>query len=221
MAARPGGRRAAGPARRGERVGPGAQQLPGCGVVEHQGGGLDPDADPAARRGSPRRAAGAGEADQAAAGDRPFHLDGLRRLRPGAAATGPAGRAPLATSLARSVTRQVRADGLDPGAADRTGGSGRQSAQNRTTVPARTGPSQNCRPATCMFPDGRDDPVELDRPAVPLRRALAAGPRAAARAGSPRLQRARPGRVRRPGSPGATGDQIPRPAGPGRTGRPE
>ena len=29
---------------RGERVGPGAQQGPGCGVVEHQRGGLDADA---------------------------------------------------------------------------------------------------------------------------------------------------------------------------------
>ena len=27
-------------------------------------------------------------------------------------------------------------------------------AQNRTTCPARTGPSQNCFPASIMFPDG-------------------------------------------------------------------
>jgi hypothetical protein len=29
-----------------------------------------------------------------------------------------------------------------------------QSAQNRITVPARAGPSQYCRPATHMFPEG-------------------------------------------------------------------
>ena len=41
----PGGRRSAGLFRPGERVGPGAQQGPGGGVVEHQRGGLDADAD--------------------------------------------------------------------------------------------------------------------------------------------------------------------------------
>ena len=47
---------------------------------------------------------------------------------------------------------QMRADGLDPGAAD-----GQvdqlQPTQKLTSWPARAGPSQNCCPHSAMFPD--------------------------------------------------------------------
>ena len=53
----------------GERVGPGAQQHPGGGVVEHQRGGLDADAGELAAEDLRGQQAVGAEADQAAAGD--------------------------------------------------------------------------------------------------------------------------------------------------------
>ena len=65
----------------------------------------------------------------------------------------PAGTAPLAASLVRSAgDRWERRVLIRVPPADRWIRS--QSAQNRITVPARAGPSQNCFPATWRFPDG-------------------------------------------------------------------
>ena len=71
-----GGRHAAGPPERGERLGPGARQHPGGVVIEHQGGGLNADADQLAGGVRGEQAVWA-EADQAAAGHRPLDLDRL------------------------------------------------------------------------------------------------------------------------------------------------
>jgi hypothetical protein len=63
---------------RGQRVEPGAEQDAGRGVVEHQGTGLDADADELAGEDLRSQQAAFSEADQAAAGDRTLHFDRLR-----------------------------------------------------------------------------------------------------------------------------------------------
>src|SRR5215468_3367838 len=62
---------------RGERVGPGAQQGPGLGVVEHQRVLFDADADQLSAEDLGGEEPVLAEADQPAAGHRPVHLDGL------------------------------------------------------------------------------------------------------------------------------------------------
>ena len=89
-------RRGRAPRRRGhlsrsERVGPGAQQLPGGRVEEHECGGLDADADqlPTSRISAASSGGGGAKADQAAARDQTFDLGRLavlgwwQRGRPG------------------------------------------------------------------------------------------------------------------------------------------
>lgn len=87
----------------GQRVGPGAQQDPGLGIVEHQRVFLDADADQLAAEDLRGEEPVGAEADQAAAGDRALNLQGLAVFRRGSGA-GPAGTPPLAASLARSLT---------------------------------------------------------------------------------------------------------------------
>ena len=74
---------------------------------------------------------------------------------------GPAFEAPPATSL-QVGHGQMRRHTLHPDAGDREvdhfG-----AAQNRTVSPARAGPSQNCRPASHIFPRAAHL-VQLDRP---------------------------------------------------------
>ena len=135
----------------GQRVGPGAQQLAGFGVEEHQRGLLDADRDAAAaedlrgqdvavRPGGPRR---------------PWTRSGRprsrRRARRAAAEAARPGRPPVAARAIRSASdrwerrvlilappiRQVDDVGAGP---------------ERDHHPGPGGPSQNCRPATFMFP---------------------------------------------------------------------
>src|SRR5262245_45661415 len=75
----PGGTGAAQPGHlgRGERVGPGAQQHPGDGVVEHQRGGLDADAGQLAAEDLRGEQPVGAEADQATAGHWPLEFDGM------------------------------------------------------------------------------------------------------------------------------------------------
>ena len=78
----------------GQRARPGAQELAGAGVEEHQGGFLDADRDPAAGEDLPGRDVASGEVDGAVAGDGAVDLEGgaglggRQRRRPGGAGTG-------------------------------------------------------------------------------------------------------------------------------------
>jgi hypothetical protein len=90
--------------------------------------------------------------DLAVLGDHPLDLDGRAGWALGSGG-GPAGRAPVAASLARpAVDRWERTDFTRSLATVRWITS--VSAQNVMTCPARRGPSQNCLPAACMFPLG-------------------------------------------------------------------
>ena len=94
----------------------------------------------------------AAENDGAAAGDDPFDLDGVAGLDGWQRRRAGVDRAARRPSRARSVDGQVRSDRLDPGPP-----MNRWIKSNVGPEPdelaGRTGPSQNCRPASCMFPE--------------------------------------------------------------------
>jgi hypothetical protein len=122
------------------------------GVVEHQRVFFDADAGqlPAEDLGGEQPVAA--QADQPAARHRPVYLDGLA-VFDGWQGGGPGGNRAGGGELGQVVDRQVRAQGLDPGAAS---GQVDQVAvgPEPITIPARAGPTQNWRPATVMFPHG-------------------------------------------------------------------
>src|SRR5262249_9119928 len=109
----------------------------------------------------------AAQADQTATGDGPVHLDGLAVFdgwqwgRPGGNATG--GR-----ELGQVIDRQVRAQGLDPGAA---GGQMDQVGVSPESdhCPGPGGAEPELPPGYPHVPRRGNDPVELDRPTVPWR----------------------------------------------------
>ena len=123
-------------------------------VVDHQGGRLDPDADPLAAEDLRRQQHVTAEGDQAVFGDDPFDFDrvtfGDRRQRGGAGVD----RA-LGGEVGEVGDGQVGADGLDPGPGDEQVDQVAVGPEpHGLPGPDRTGPSQNCFPDSHMFPDG-------------------------------------------------------------------
>ena len=157
-----------------------------------------------------------------AVGDDPFDLDGVAGLDRRQRRRAGVDRA-LGDQLGQVGHRQVRADGLDPGAAD--GQVDQVARRPRTAPPARTGPGRArtaSRPA--HVPRRRHDPVQLDRPTRPgLTPAGSTGRRDQLLAvvfgvWSPGR---RPGWARRPASAAARPAAVPAAArAPGRTGPP-
>ena len=163
------------------------EQDPGGGVEEHQRVSARSGCDTGGRRGSPRRAVAAAQADVAVLADRAVDLDrgaGLgrgERRRPGgtAAAGGQRGPGPRRTGASgRDLTGPRRCVRWITSVL----------AQNVTIIPARAGPSQNCLPSDLHVPAGRHRPVELHRPAAIADRAGCPGPPALAGSGC-RLRR--------------------------------
>ncbi len=136
----------------GERAGSGAEELSGLGVEEDQARVVDADRDPAPAQDL------RGEDDPAAEATVP-PADTTRSTSTAAPSPsgagnggGPAGRPPVAPRRWRSaVDRWERTDLIRAPATSRWMTS--WSAQNETVIPARSGPSQNCLPATARFPD--------------------------------------------------------------------
>ena len=133
-----------------QRVRSDAEKVAAVEVEHHQRVGFDPDTDPAAGQDLRRQQHGAADRNGAAPGHGPLDLDRLtvfdgqgRRSSVDRAGSGQHGRS--------AVVRWERTDLIRTPPIIRWITS--TLAQNRTVWPDRIGPSQNCRPATAMFPE--------------------------------------------------------------------